>query len=171
MGTRYVFRVENEEECTEWVEALNKAVQSVRLRLERAQLGSWQAKAKKLLVPMHESKAFQVIMVLLISTNFVVNLAEAQFLPPPGSREATIYWILDIVFTALFTIELCINLYVNWWREFVSNGWSVFDLVVVASSLIATAASVNKTVPRPLLLSTSRRLYLWTLSLRRGRSS
>ncbi len=45
--------------------------------------------------------------------------------------------MLDRCFTALFTFELLLNMYVHWWRLFFSSGWNVFDLVVVSTSLLA----------------------------------
>ena len=37
----------------------------------------------------------------------------------------------------MFTIELGLNLFCNWFREFFSIGWNVLDLVVVILSLVA----------------------------------
>ncbi len=44
--------------------------------------------------------------------------------------------ILNTAFTVIFTIELLINVFAHWIREFVSNPWSLFDTVVVTMSLI-----------------------------------
>jgi voltage-gated sodium channel len=45
--------------------------------------------------------------------------------------------MFETAFTGLYVFELAINLFVNWWRPFVSNGWSVFDAVCVISSLVS----------------------------------
>jgi hypothetical protein len=39
-------------------------------------------------------------------------------------------------FTVVFTIELLINLFCHWFREFASNSWSLFDALVVFMSLV-----------------------------------
>jgi hypothetical protein len=44
---------------------------------------------------------------------------------------------LDYFFTGMFTIELCMNLYCNWLRDFFASGWNILDLIVVCLSLIA----------------------------------
>ena len=49
----------------------------------------------------------------------------------------------DLVFTIVFAVDLAINLYSHWFRPFFTNGWSLFDLVVVAFSLVALDPSLN----------------------------
>jgi voltage-gated sodium channel len=46
---------------------------------------------------------------------------------------------LDLLFLIVFSIELGINLYTNWFLPFMRNPWSVFDLIVVGMSLIGLA--------------------------------
>lgn len=43
---------------------------------------------------------------------------------------------LNFVLTIVFTIELLTNIYAHWLIDFITNRWSVFDLVVVALSLV-----------------------------------
>jgi hypothetical protein len=43
---------------------------------------------------------------------------------------------INLLFTAIFTIELSINLFANWPFKFFQNGWNILDLVIVAMSLI-----------------------------------
>jgi hypothetical protein len=75
--------------------------------------------------------------------NFCVSAAEAQlqmeslFHPdgsPTGAKQTLD--ILNIVFTFIFTIELLVNMLSQTIREFIVNGWSIFDTVVVLMSLI-----------------------------------
>ena len=46
---------------------------------------------------------------------------------------------LDFAFVILFTAELVINMYAHWLKPFIDNPWSVFDLLIVALSLIGLA--------------------------------
>jgi hypothetical protein len=46
---------------------------------------------------------------------------------------------LDWLFLIVFSVELGINAYANWFLRFFSNPWSVFDLIVVGMSLIGLA--------------------------------
>ena len=73
--------------------------------------------------------------------NFLANAIEAQIntenIDGSLTYEGKILQILDYIFTSLFTIELGLNLFCNWFREFFSVGWNVLDLVVVILSLVA----------------------------------
>ena len=42
---------------------------------------------------------------------------------------------INMLFTAIFTIELFINFFANWFFKFFHSGWNVLDLVIVAMSL------------------------------------
>ena len=53
---------------------------------------------------------------------------------PTGAKQTLD--ILNIVFTFIFTIELLVNMLSQTIREFIVNGWSIFDTVVVLMSLI-----------------------------------
>ena len=44
---------------------------------------------------------------------------------------------IDTFFTVIFTVELAINAYSHWFWSFVTDGWNVFDTVVVTLSLVA----------------------------------
>ena len=46
---------------------------------------------------------------------------------------------LDLMFLIVFSVELGVNAYANWFRRFFRNPWSVFDLIVVGMSLIGLA--------------------------------
>jgi hypothetical protein len=42
----------------------------------------------------------------------------------------------DMFLICAFTAELFINLYANWYREFISSLWNWFDVLIVSLSLI-----------------------------------
>ncbi len=44
---------------------------------------------------------------------------------------------IDTMFTAVFTLELLVNMYAHWFRPFWRDGWSIFDFLVIALSLVA----------------------------------
>jgi voltage-gated sodium channel len=46
---------------------------------------------------------------------------------------------LDTLFLIVFSIEVGVNAYANWFLRFFRNPWSVFDLIVVGLSLIGLA--------------------------------
>ena len=75
--------------------------------------------------------------------NFFVNAAESQLsgnlVDQDGSFTKTGQDLeaLDTAFTVIFAVELSINAFGHWFKPFVSDGWNIFDLIVVALSLIA----------------------------------
>jgi hypothetical protein len=74
--------------------------------------------------------------------NFVANIAEAQLVGSLQAEDGSptqsqhVLDSLNLYFTAVFTLELCLNLVANWWRPFL-NSWNLLDFVVVALSLAA----------------------------------
>ncbi len=44
---------------------------------------------------------------------------------------------LDQAFTIVFLVELLINASGHWFTPFISDGWNIFDFIVVAMSLVA----------------------------------
>jgi hypothetical protein len=78
------------------------------------------------------------------SQNFCTSVIEAQqhadsLILENGSP--TLFKVvldnLNIGFTAIFTVELLTNMCAHWFKQFVTNSWSVFDAFVVLVSLIA----------------------------------
>jgi hypothetical protein len=55
--------------------------------------------------------------------NFFVNVVESQIGNTlDESQWSATFDLLNLAFTALFTAELCVNLFVNWFIPFVQNG-------------------------------------------------
>jgi hypothetical protein len=50
---------------------------------------------------------------------------------------------VEIFFTAVFTLELLFNLFGSWYTEFVNDGWSVFDAIVIVISILGLIPSVD----------------------------
>ena len=88
-----------------------------------------------------ESEAFQSFVALLLFTNFALNIIEVETKPAEDSEFNNALNTLDLVFTVFYVIELALNLFVNWWRPFITNGWSIFDALCVLSSVIGALLS------------------------------
>ena len=52
----------------------------------------------------------------------------------------------NTIITLLFAVELLINLYAHWWREFVASGMNVWDLFVVTLS-VASLGPLETAMP------------------------
>ncbi len=69
----------------------------------------------------------------LICTNFVLNMMQAQF---SGAVDEMLE-VVDLVFTAIFTVELLVNLFATLVQEFFGDPWNYFDTVVVSVGLVS----------------------------------
>jgi voltage-gated sodium channel len=88
-----------------------------------------------------QSSLFQTAIALLLCANFVINAWEAQISNSlfnddgsPSSHKK-ILDKLDLFFTIVFAAELAVNMYAHLLWDFVRDGWSIFDTIVVAASL------------------------------------
>jgi hypothetical protein len=60
-------------------------------------------------------------------------------IPSDGGLLSAAQDSFNLFFTIVFTVELALNMYAQWFRPFFSDGWNLLDLVVVAFSLIGLA--------------------------------
>jgi hypothetical protein len=75
--------------------------------------------------------------------NFSCNIIEAELNPTPGTNTSTILDEFDLAFVIIFTLELMVNIFANWFKNFVSDAWCWFDTIVVVISLVSKFASDN----------------------------
>lgn len=79
----------------------------------------------------YEARAVQLGVAALIALNFVVSLAEAQLAERVTPESVRAFYAFEWFFTLAFTVELAWNLFSTWFRDFVTSGWSLFDLFIV----------------------------------------
>ena len=75
------------------------------------------------------------IMATLIFSNFVIDIAQAELQPEPGTGAAAAFRLFEILYTALFSLDLLINLLAHWPHPFLSKGWNLIDVVVISLSV------------------------------------
>jgi len=73
----------------------------------------------------------QISVAVLIMINFMCNVLEKE-LDPHGLKYKSTWRAMEHTFNAIFLLELIINAYGNWFRDFVCSSWNVFDCIVVA---------------------------------------
>jgi hypothetical protein len=72
-----------------------------------------------------------------------VNAAESQLSNILVDQDGTLTKVgedletLDEMFTIVFLVELLVNAFGHWFKPFISDGWNIFDLIVVTMSLVA----------------------------------
>ena len=68
---------------------------------------------------------------------------DAQFKQTNTAQFDSFVVKINLIFTAVFAVELLINLFANWPMKFFRNGWNLLDLIIVAMSLVDLGGPLN----------------------------
>mmetsp|Transcript_22582 Transcript_22582/g.51685 ORF Transcript_22582/g.51685 Transcript_22582/m.51685 type:complete len:460 (-) Transcript_22582:85-1464(-) len=79
----------------------------------------------------------QIGVACLISGNFLMNALQKQF-DPDEDRSPELFEGFELFFNIAFTMELGLNMYGFWLRDFWMSGWNIFDFLVVTIGLLTT---------------------------------
>jgi hypothetical protein len=79
-----------------------------------------------------ETSPVQMLMTFLIVAAFGLTVLEAQLRPAEDSDTYNVLATVELALTIAFVIELIANLFAHWLWAFFSNGWLVFDFVIVS---------------------------------------
>eukprot|EP00277_Geminigera_cryophila_P032729 CAMPEP_0173126910 /NCGR_PEP_ID=MMETSP1102-20130122/57457_1 /TAXON_ID=49646 /ORGANISM="Geminigera sp., Strain Caron Lab Isolate" /LENGTH=740 /DNA_ID=CAMNT_0014036387 /DNA_START=163 /DNA_END=2382 /DNA_ORIENTATION=+ len=143
-GRSYVYRVE-QATAQHWLDLLLQHCNLARTRAQKQELveqfghGSLsyvRAKTKRF----YKSSTFQSWAAVLIVGAFCIDVSEAQLLPEDGTNLFLIFFYLDVSITALFTIELCLNVFSHsndGFREFYTARSNWFDSFIVCAQLFS----------------------------------
>ncbi len=72
-----------------------------------------------------------------------MSVVDAQFKQNRTSQFDAFVIRINLIFTAVFAVELLINLFANWPIKFFRNGWNLLDLIIVAMSLVDLGGPLN----------------------------
>ena len=126
-GRRYQMRCSSREELSDWVEQIRLAWQAVLAEQNAALQSSPLQRAYQrlclVLTGVYESEIFKSSLIFVLAANFVALLVAAQIEPTPGTTTGTVMDQLEYVFTSIFTAELLLNIFVNWFWPFIRNLW------------------------------------------------
>ena len=124
----YFLRAKSEEERLGWIEI----IADIACHLYRAEVKG-RSKIRQVRFigrRAYEADLTQQFLASLIFCNFIVNCVDAQFQPTEGTMLRQLLDILDILFTALFCLELAVNLFLHWFWPFFNGPnwyWNIFD--------------------------------------------
>ena len=119
------------------MEAIERARLDIAERDEAAKDTGPLSEERRLARAIFESNSVQYFIGLAIFLAYVQAIAAAQALPQKGSVSEKWFFAFECLFTAVFTFELFLNAFGNWWRPFVSDWWNWFDTVVVAVCIVS----------------------------------
>ena len=146
-GRNFYLRSSDKAEGKAWMNAIETQRDNRVQEIARLGQKTWAQRWRPVIGRISDSMEFQTFVAVLLFLNFSLNIYEVEVKPPEGSELEATLESLDVAFTMFYVIELFLNLFVHWWREFLFNGWSVFDSICVLSSvvgMILTAAMDGK---------------------------
>jgi len=74
----------------------------------------------------------------ILFINFAINIVEAEMQSVEDADSLlSVLDTMDLVFTAIYCIELACNLFTKWWRPFLQDPWSVFDAICVLAGVVS----------------------------------
>ncbi|EKX31043.1 hypothetical protein GUITHDRAFT_122754 [Guillardia theta CCMP2712] len=143
-GRPTVLRAGDKQELEKWLAGIEHAKKvAERIELAKGDVGML-ARERRLARELYESFGFQLAIGLVIFFSYVASLANAQLLPESGSDMDRNFRIIELAVTAVFTLELVVNLFGHWFNKFFRDGWNVFDFVVV---ILALASVIFDQIP------------------------
>ena len=143
-GRTYYLRAATEQTKNEWLSAIDEAVEADKQhQLTLLQL-TCTRKFKVKLRHFYDSNYVQNFVAILLVINFGINVYDAESQPQPGTKTRLLLDEIDNVFTAIYSIELLVNVYTHWFWSFFTNKWSLFDFFVVWMSIIESIVSASK---------------------------
>jgi len=120
--------------------ALKKAWIALDLKLHPTQLARLRVWANRI----YNSHLFQQGVGLVLVSNFLINMVEAEVMSTDYANELleNTFVLIDNLYMILYVLELVLNLFVNWWKPFISDGWSLLDLTCIIIGIIGTFTGV-----------------------------
>jgi len=119
-------------------------IQTIEVESDSMESSSTESKSQSDIFPyqtqvakVYDSRGCQTLVAFLIAANFICFMIEAEIDPLGEVEEYRRVWrILVYVYNISFTIELAVNMYGHWLVPFWSDGWNIFDIVIVAIGLM-----------------------------------
>ena len=139
----YSFRTLSKSERIEWEEAVEKSVADAKAAEIAARPPPT---CQERLCAVYDSTPCQVLVMTLVMVNFFVSVAEAELVPEPGSALDMRFEVVDNTFTAIFTVELVLNMASHWFWVFVKEKWNWLDFFVVVVSVGSVGTDAGPTV-------------------------
>lgn len=145
----------SKEEMDEWVALIRRHSQAEIERLEAQEDTMPFAKERRIVRQFYASDKAQIIFGSVIVVSYVFAIIESEMRPDEGSSLSMTLFVFEALFTAIFGIELVINLFGNWLIPFFRSPWNVFDAVVVFRSVLGLIVDELPGVPPTSFSSTS----------------
>ncbi len=126
-GRTYYLRADSESVCSDWLNQLRPAVSKAILLREAGP--SLFRRAKHHVYRFYHSFILQTGVAVLIFCSFLINIAQIEL---DGTNSDYVFYVLEILFTTAFAIELALNMFAHFLVPFfqVFHNRSSLDLLV-----------------------------------------
>jgi hypothetical protein len=136
LGRTYRFEAETEGKQAKWLKTLRGAAEAARAQFEEANKVGPSQRLINSAKELHDADDFQKFFGAVIMGSFTVSLIQTEMVPAEGSQADFVFFIIDIVMTAFFTVELIVTFVGHFGMLFFQDAWRIFDTIVVAVSYI-----------------------------------
>ena len=118
-----------------WMDSIHDSVAKAKIKLEKSRnrIDVWQDHARRF----YESDKMQYLAGIMIFASYFTSILDSQLQPEKGSVVESNLFIMEILFTVIFTLELLLNMFGSWFWRFFTDTWNLIDLFVVATSIVA----------------------------------
>ena len=140
-GRIYYLRA-TENDADEWV----KAISEQRVKAKRAMVRQRNifVQIHRNLTKLYRNKVCESFFAFVIVINFLANIAEAELLPEPGSKEEEVFRAFEILFTSIFSLELT-------WQGITLWFWPLFRAPIFWADAAVVSISVAAAIKEDLL--------------------
>jgi hypothetical protein len=154
-GRKYCLQATSDGQCDELIKLLNSraaAAATQRWIETKTVLERSQDSVRRF----YDAPGFQIASASLIVATLILSALEAQLGGDVENDDGSLTEIgrqIDLgntIITLLFAVELLINLYAHWWRDFFTSSTNVWDLVVVGLS-VASLGPLETAMPLTML--------------------
>ena len=136
-------------DLVDWIEVINEHARGEKARMdalahENTTGARHWLEQRTVVRQFYNSAKVQMFFGFFILLSWVVAVIDAEFSPNAHSSEAgrivrNFIKVVETLLAVVFTIELGVNLFGNWFWPFFQNRWNVFDLVIVVVSFVSLA--------------------------------
>lgn len=140
----YILCSHTQEERDLWLTNIQDAIVENHKAILRALNDTPIKRLRAKVAVLYAADGFQKFVAFMLFLNFILNVLDAEF---ADDRElesqqqqqnggsdgkfttmARYFEIADLLFTVFYIIELLLNLFAHWLREFLDDGWSMFGV-------------------------------------------
>jgi voltage-gated sodium channel len=139
-GRPVLLKAASREEFNQWVDTIRRCAREALDRIEAEHDVGPLAKERRGARQFYQLQSVQSAFGAVIMLAFLIAMIEAECGLTCTPETVVVLKVFEIVFTTIFTIELGINMFGNWFWHFLNDPWNLFDLFVVIISIVGLSS-------------------------------